>query len=293
MKHIASLAVTAVIMSSGIEAVAVAQETEISTEAGPEIGFEVAAADTANWRAVDPENLFIFETTKGRILIEALPNAAPGHVTQFRAIIRSGDYDGTSFHRVIEDFMAQGGNIEALKGRDSGLPDMPGEFVFKRAPTEMVFDLLGRPETTRNGYYMGFPMHTHSEFLAEMTKDGMIESWIPHCASVVSTARTDDPNSANSQFFLMRGRAEHLDRTYTAWGRIIAGQDAVLAIKTGEPVANPDILQSAHVAADLPEGERPQVLVQRTDGPAFAATLTEGDDVDVCDLPPVPAVVAF
>jgi len=119
-------------------------------------------------------------------------------VAQFRSIIRSGDYDGTSFHRVIEGFMSQGGDIFALKGRDSGLPNMAGEFVFKRKPTDMVFDLLGRPETTRNGYYKGFPMQTHSEFLAEMTLDGTIESWIPHCASVVSTARTDDPNSANS-----------------------------------------------------------------------------------------------
>jgi len=67
-----------------------------------------------------------------------------------------------------------------------------------------------------------------------------------------------------------------------------------MAIKTGEPVANPDILQRAQVAADLPDTERPRVLVQRTDGPDFASILTDGadTDTDVCDLPPVAAIVA-
>ena len=69
---------------------------------------ESVAADPANWRKVDPENLILFQTTAGDVVIEIFPEAAPAHAVQFRAIIESGDFDGTAFHRVIDDFMAQG-----------------------------------------------------------------------------------------------------------------------------------------------------------------------------------------
>ncbi len=256
-----------------------------------------AKADPANWRAVDPQNLFIFQTTKGRILIEAFPEVAPKHYTQFAAIIRSGDFDGTSFHRVIEGFMDQGGDIFALKGRESGLPDIPGEFTFRRDPAEMPLEApIGEEDIAKAGYIKGFPMATQGSFFAEMSVDGHVESWIPHCRGVVSTARTDDPNSANSQFFLMRDYADHLDKTYTAWGRVVQGEDVVLAIKTGPEgaggtVRDPDILTSAKVAADLPAAERPKVWVQRTDGPEFLEELATKGEVGVCSLPSVPAAV--
>lgn len=251
-------------------------------------------SDTDNWRAVDPENLIIFETTKGRILIEIFPEVAPKHAEQFRAIVRSGGYDGTAFHRVIEDFMAQGGDIYALKGRESGLANIPGEFTFRRDPGELKLDALGNSDTARDGYIRGFPIKTQAAWLAEMSKDGLVESYIPHCPGIVSTARTSDPDSANSQFFLMRGRAEHLDRQYTAWGRVVDGLDVVLSIELGEPPLNPDTLERAVMAADLPAGEQPNVWVQRTDGPDFAPVLdaaAEADEPDVCALDPVPTIV--
>ena len=275
---------------------AVAQE---AAEPAPpsEITAAEAKADPANWRHVDPENLFIFDTNKGRILIEAFPEIAPKHYKQFSTIIRSGDYDGTGFHRVINDFMAQGGDIFALKGRDSGLPNVEGEFTFRRDPAEMPLEAtIGPEDTAKFGYIKGFPIGTQASFFAEMSVDGMVESYIPHCKGMVSTARTDDPNSANSQFFLMRGQAEHLDRKYTAWGRVVVGEDVVMSIKHGSDardghVDNPDILTSAKVAADLPEGERPEVWVERTDGPLFRASVADKDDIDVCSLPSVTAVV--
>lgn len=255
------------------------------------VSLETAQADTENWRVVDPNNLLIFNTNKGRVLIEALPAAAPRHVEQFKTIIRGGQYDGTAFHRVISGFMAQGGDIAALNGLGSGLPNIPGEFSFRRSPADMPLALLGDPNRATQGYYLGFPLKTQPRLLAEMTHDNKVDSWILHCKGIVSTARTDDPNSANSQFFLMRGTSPHLDRSYTAWGRILDGQDAVDEIKTGEPVQNPDILLSARIAADLPEEERPAVWVQRVDGPDFQQTLATQEDVGICELPPVVSVV--
>jgi peptidylprolyl isomerase len=297
--NLAPLKFASLAFAASAVALSFAANAEDAAEAAPpaEMTLAQAKADPDNWRPVDPENLFIFDTTKGRVLIEAFPEVAPKHYEQFSTIIRSGDFDGTSFHRVIDDFMAQGGDIFALKGRDSGLPDLEGEFTFRRDPAAMPLEAtIGPEDTAKFGYIKGFPIGTQASFFAEMSVDGMVESYIPHCKGMVSTARTDDPNSANSQFFLMRGQAEHLDRKYTAWGRVVVGEDVVMAIKHGPDardghVDNPDILKSAKVAADLPEGERPEVWVERTDGPLFLAEMADKDDIDVCSLPSVPAVV--
>jgi len=255
---------------------------------------EIDPADTENWRPVDPENMIQFDTSKGTILIEMFPEVAPAHATQFRALVRSGDYDGTAFHRVIDDFMAQGGDIFALHGRESGLPDIPGEFTFRRNPKDMPLDGIGEADLAQMGFIKGFPIMGQAAWLSEMSKDGLVQSYIPHCPGIVSTARTSDPDSANSQFFLMRGRADHLDRQYTAWGRVLEGLDVVLSIRTGEPPAIPDVLQKAVMVSDLPEPDQPRAWVQRTDGPQFAPILqaaAEAGVSDVCELPPVPAVV--
>lgn len=297
---LATLVMAASALSLGLMSHADASTPVAADEAAtaPAMTVEAAKADTLNWRAVDPERLFIFKTNKGLVLIEAFPEVAPKHYAQFTAIIRSGDLDGTSFHRVINGFMAQGGDIFALKGRESGLPDIPGEFTFRRNPVEMPLDSsFGPLDSAKNGYVNGFPMVTQASFFAEMSKDGMVESWIPHCRGVVSTARTSDPNSANSQFFLMRDTSHHLDKEYTAWGRVVEGEDVVLAIKAGKDALNgevalPDILMSAQVAADLPKAERPNVWVERTDGPVFTASIADvAEDLDVCERPSVAAVV--
>ena len=183
--------------------------------------------DPENWREVDAENLIVFETTKGRVLIEAFPEIAPKHAAQYKAIVRSGDYDGTPFHRVIEGFMAQGGDVTAHNGRDSGLPNIPAEFTFRRDPADLKFDLIGDPNKRLQGYYKGLPVRTESAWLAEIVKDGMVESHVPHCKGVVSAARLgNDVNSANAQFFLMRDHSDFLDKQYSPWGRIVDGQKA-------------------------------------------------------------------
>ena len=254
-------------------------------------------AASPEWRPVDPERLFIFDTNKGRILIEAFPEVAPNHVAHFAAITRSGDYDGTSFHRVIDTFMAQGGDIYALKGRESGQPNVKGEFTFRRDVAKMPLEAtIGPEDSAKHGYYHGVPIQTQPSFFAEMSVDGLVESSIPHCASIVSTARTSDPDSANGQFFLMRGYSPHLDRLYSSWGRVIDGQDVVMSIKTGSQqnngsVTDPDILESARIAADLPEAERPKAYVLRTDTDSFRAALEAKGEVNICELSPIPAVI--
>ena len=285
-------------IAAGLLGLALPACGDTASQAPWTLGAEAAEAapDEAVWRAVDAANLFIFETSKGRILIEALPEFAPKHFAQFSALIRSGDLDGTTFHRVIDDFMAQGGDVWAKKGEDPGWPGIPGEFTIRRDVAKMPLDAaIGPEDTAKNGYIKGFPVLTQPSFFAEMSADGFVWSAIPHCRGVVSTARTDDPNSGDTQFFLMREHSPHLDKNYTAWGRVISGQDVVKALKKGAPgsgtVTDPDLLTSAKVAADLPEKSRPKAWVLRTDTDAFAADLATRGERDVCDLPPIPAIV--
>ncbi|WOR14651.1 peptidylprolyl isomerase [Hyphomonas sp. FCG-A18] len=268
------------------------------TEEAPTPTVEDVKANPDAWRAVDPNNLIILTTTKGEVVIELLPAVAEVHAEQFRAYTRNGHYDNTPFHRVIRDFMAQGGDVEQTHGRESMLEPMAGEFTFRRSPADMAIDPIGPADSAVGGYYMGFPIETQAQFLADLSIDGLVESWIPHCKGVVSTARTNDPNSGNAQFFLMTGRAEHLDKGYTAKGRVLLGQEAVDNIKlgrgeNGSPVDNPDILQKAVLVSTLPESEQPKVWVQRTDTPEWTERLEAADrtGTHICDLPAVPAVL--
>ena len=164
----------------------------------------------------DPENTFIMETTKGKVVIEAFPNVAPKHVDRIRELVREGAYDGVVFHRVIADFMAQGGDVQHGKktsdafnpGRagtgGSDKPDLPAEFSATR-----------------------------------------------HVRGTCSMARSQNPNSANSQFFICFTDAPWLDKQYSVWGRVIEGMDAVDNFEKGEPVRNPDHIITMKVAADV------------------------------------------
>lgn len=281
-------------IAAGLFGLALPACGDTAAEAGWTAGGTEISEDA--WRAVDPANLIVFETTKGRILIEAFPDVAPKHFAQFSAIIQAGDLDGTTFHRVIDDFMAQGGDVWAKKGEDPGWPGIPGEFTFRRDVAVMPLDaFIGPDDTAKNGYLKGFPILTQATFFAEMSADGLVASSIPHCQGVLSTARTNDPNSADTQFFLMREHSPHLDKQYTSWGRVIDGQSVVKALKKGEEgsgtVEDPDLLTSAKIAADLPEASRPEAWVMRTDTDAFKAELASKGEVDICTLPAIPAIV--
>lgn len=251
-----------------------------------------------NWRVVDLENVVIMDTSRGEIILELLPEIAPVHVEQFKTYVRAGLYDNTAFHRVIKGFMAQGGDVMSVHGPDAMLGPMQAEFTVRRAPANMPIDPIGPPDSATNGFYKGFPIQSVTQFMAEMSYDGMVKTWMPHCAGVLSTARTDIEDSADAQFFIISGDGRHLDKQYTAKGRVLSGMEVVLEIKlgpdpNGSPIANPDVLRAAKIAADLPVEEQPKIYVQKTNTPEWAALLNAADNSggDICDLPSVPAVV--
>ena len=157
----------------------------------------------------DKENTLLLDIadhggkTKGRVTIALRPDLAPGHVSRIKELTRDGFYDGVVFHRVIEGFMAQGGDPTGTGMGGSKKPDLKAEF----------------------------------------SKES-------HTRGVCSMARSSNPNSANSQFFICFGDAAFLDKQYTVWGKVTEGMDIVDTIKRGEPVKNPDKIAKATVAAD-------------------------------------------
>ena len=155
------------------------------------------------------ENIMILKLKDGDVEIELYPKIAPNHVKRFETFANEGKYDGVVFHRVIDGFMAQTGDV---KYGNSSLP-------------EYNLDLAG----------------TGGSDLPDLKAEF---SDIAHSRGVLSAARSSDPNSANSQFFIVFDSAPHLDRSYTAFGKVINGMEFVDKIKKGEgsngSVSEPD-----------------------------------------------------
>jgi peptidylprolyl isomerase len=241
-----------------------------------------AALAASDFRPLDPENTLVIETSKGRVVVEMAPQMAPKAVARVKQLAREGVYDGLQFHRVIDGFVAQTGNPDNRDGGTSGYPDLPPEFQF-RVPAEAVTIAVERSDGIE-GLMGAVP------FAGVKMPDGRIRGWGAYCPGVVGMGRQADPGTANSEIFFMRAPARRLDHEYTVWGRVVQGQDAILAVAVGEPPKVPDLMLKARVAADLPAAERPAVRVLDETGKAFAARLAalkaeKGAAFTICDVP--------
>ncbi|MEN8892512.1 peptidylprolyl isomerase [Planktotalea arctica] len=162
----------------------------------------------------DLENTILLELKDGTVTIELLPDIAPLHCERMKTLVRSGAYDNVCFHRVIDGFMAQTGdvangnmekdfNIRAAGTGGSDMPDVKAEF-----------------------------------------------SGIPHDRGTIGAARSQNPDSANSQFFINFSDNHFLNKQYTVYGRVTSGMELVDGITRGEPPVAPDRMVSVKVAAD-------------------------------------------
>jgi peptidylprolyl isomerase len=162
----------------------------------------------------DPENTILMELIGGTVTIALLPDVAPKHVERMKELARAGSYDNVCFHRVIDGFMAQTGdvangnmennfNLRAAGTGGSDKPDVPAEF-----------------------------------------------SKIPHARGSIGAARSQNPDSANSQFFVNFSDNNFLNGQYTVYGQVVDGMEHVDAVTRGEPPADPDRIISMKVAAD-------------------------------------------
>ncbi len=157
----------------------------------------------------EAENTIFLDVKQGRVVIQLLPEIAPLHVARIKQLTRQGFYDGIVFHRVIEGFMAQGGDPTGTGTGGSKLPNLKAEFSQNR------------------------------QFLR----------------GICGMARSGDPDSANSQFFIMFAPAPSLNGNYTIWGQVTKGMEFVDQIKRGSggggTVTDPDRILRMRVAADV------------------------------------------
>ncbi|CAN7400257.1 peptidylprolyl isomerase [Caulobacter sp. LjRoot300] len=250
---------------------------------------KVAPPTAAEWRAPAPEDVVVIDTSKGRVILELVPEVAPGHVARFQELTREGVYDGRTFFRVIDRFMAQTGDPDDTGEGGTKKPNLKAEFTFRRdAATPFV--AAAAPAGTEVGLLKSLPVVSQAWSWAQVTSDKKVSAWGTYCPGVVGEARDEDVDSANSQFFLMRQPYPSLDKRYTAFGRVLVGLDVVRAIKTGEPVAAPqDRMIKVRLLADIPPAERPSVRVVDAASPWFKAEIARkraarGADFSVCDL---------
>jgi peptidylprolyl isomerase len=244
------------------------------------------------WRAVDPENILIVDLPAGPLYIEMRPDLAPKHVEQIKALVRKGFYNGLTFHRVIEGFVAQGGDPKGDGTGGSDLPNIPAEFQHDTKDIS-DFTVIGRDrQAARVGLIDGVLAAAQPESLRSFREDRKVNIWGAHCPGVMSMARATDPNSANSQFFLVIGDArQSLDGRYTVWGWIVGGMNSARRIERGEPPKRPTPIVRMRIASDLPQAEQPKIEVMKSDSPAFMQYLKESRLVDetgfvkdLCDI---------
>jgi peptidylprolyl isomerase len=279
------LALCAVLAAGGAKAAKppISDLTKIPIPSGPEPG-------PGDWRSVDPNNVLVIDTNKGRILVELQPLAAPASAERLRVLTRKGFYDGLSFFRVIDDFMDQTGDPANTGTGGSTLPNLAPEFFFRRG-SDTPFTLVTSGDGKESGFVGSLPVTSQPIQLATFTADGKVQAHGDFCPGVGGIARAATPDSGNSQFFLMRGTGAALNENYTAFGRVIAGEDVVRSIKLGEPPSAPmDKMLKVRVLADLPAGSRPKVRVVDTASPWFVGAVARaqadrGTEFTICDVP--------
>lgn len=262
-------------------------------------GPAAAQSATPEWRTIAPENLLVVDTAKGRILIELEPRMAPLSVERVRTLADQGFYDGLKFHRVLTDFMAQTGDPLGTGEGGSELPDIQGEFLFRRG-RDLGFLNLVTAQAGLMGFAGSMPVFTQPDAQMMVTADFKTAAQALFCPGVLGMARSQDPHSANSQFFIMTGVNESLNGLYAPFGRVVAGLDVVRALKPGSEAANgqvddPDLMTRARTAAALPEPQRPVVRVRAPTSPAFAAMVEQvraerGARFTICDIQPIAEV---
>lgn len=255
-----------------------------------------AVAQTAEWRTVSPENLWVIDTAKGRVLVELEPRVAPAHIERIRTLTQQGFYDGLKFHRVIPNFMAQTGDPKGTGEGGSELPDLKGEFSFRRG-RDSGFVAVENSGPGVRGVMGSLPIITQPDAQMFVTADFKVGASGLFCPGVAGMARAGSPDSANSQFFLMTGQNDNLNGGYTTFGRVVQGLDVVKALKAGSDaedgkVADPDVMTKVQLASALPESQRPTVRVAVPGSPAFnaaveAARTARGAQFGICDVQPV------
>lgn len=256
----------------------------------------LATATAEDWRQIPSDDLLIFQLERGQIAIALSPVLAQNHVAQVKKLARDGFYDGLSFYRVIEGFVAQGGdpfNERELKSAEAVMvaefeEDVDGAFLsafFRHADPDGYAAEVGFIGTLPVGYD---PEAGHA--------------WHLHCAGAFAFGRENEKDTASTEFYITLQPQRYLDRNLSVFGRVIDGMEHVQALRRVDPPASKEddlgeAILSVRVASDISVETRPAFEILDSARPVFAEYVEarrnrpeeffwfRPDHLDVCQLP--------
>lgn len=223
------------------------------------------------WRRIADDNLLVIDTKYGRTIVELNPDFAPHHVARMRQASHDHFYDGRTFYRVIDGFVAQGGRGEDEHAQK--LPQYPKLKNENDRPSEgLNWAPLGSPD-------LYAPEAGHVDGFAAARDPKTDRTWLMHCPGTMAMARDNDPDSGDVEFYIVLGPGtRYLDRNLTVFGRVIDGMQYIQKLHRGDrnvdsgviqDVAKRDHIITMHVASDMPKKLRPVYEVMKTPSDAF------------------------
>jgi peptidylprolyl isomerase len=246
----------------------------------------VSAKDDLIWNPLEPDNTVYLQLEEGTVVIELNPAFAPGTVKQFKTLLEEQFYRGLTFYRVIDGFVAQGGD-ESDVGTANDMPALKREF-------EINWPLKPEDkEEAKDWQPMSWTLVQKDDMFAPYTgfidgfaaardekKDG--KAWLTHCPGIVAMARNTEPDTGSTDFYIVIGQApRYLDRNLTIFGRVVWGMDVVQRIKRGPTLENGMIeddmdrtrIKRLRLASSLSYDEQLKIYVAYTNSPGFKQAL--------------------
>ena len=263
---------------------------------GKKSSAEILAETTPeDWRTVADDNLLIISLERGDVFVALSPALAQSHVSQVRTLTKTKFYDGLSFYRVIDGFVAQGGDPFEAKKTGGAKKSLGALFDESRASFVSKFTPLDDRDgyADRVGFLAGLPVGYDDEDK---------RAWHLHCTGAFAFGRNNERDTASTEFYITLQPQRYLDRNLTVFGRVLAGMEHLQALRRVSPPETPEddigeVIVSMRMASQLPEEERPSFEVLDETSDAFTAYVEarrnrpeaffyyRPDYLDICQLP--------
>lgn len=227
----------------------------------------IAATSDEDWRALDPENTLYFELERGRVVIALSTSLAHNHVSQIKSLAREGFYEGLSFYRVIDGFVAQGGDPFSERDVKTAKTEMVAEFdepLTDETPFVQQVDIDGYAPSI--GWVDSLPVG------ADLAAKRI---WHLHCTGAFAYGRNNETDSASTEIYIALQPQRYLDRNLTVAGRVVYGMEHIQALRRVSPPETKEddlgeTIKAVHVAADVSEEKRIDLEILDSNSASFA-----------------------
>ncbi|NOX93533.1 MAG: peptidylprolyl isomerase [Alphaproteobacteria bacterium] len=257
-------------------------------------GEILEASSPSDWRKLNPENTLYIDLERGRIVVALSTQLAQRHVTQVKALAREGYYDGLSFYRVIDGFVAQGGDAFGKRPFKEAQKNMPPEF---EQPLSDHISVTLQDDADGYASKIGWV-----DSLPVGIDDKANTVWHLHCTGAFAFGRNNETDSASTEFYITLQPQRYLDRNLTVFGRVVEGMEHFQMMRRAAPPESEDddlgeTILSMRVAADVPDDQRVNLEILDSSTETFAAYLEarrnrpsaffyyRPDYVDICQFP--------